>query len=147
MSDPLLQQTNDDGEITYTNGQIVMSDGLETSAYLSMFGGNERDAGGDATEHLQWWGNLTEPEETRHYRSELQNLLRSIPLIPANLRRMEDAAERDLDWMKGTGLATFVGVEASIPALNRVQIDIRIEIGDENFSFVFTAAGRAIQDS
>lgn len=146
MTDVLLQQTNDDGEVQWINGQAVMSDGLETSAYLSMFGGNEQDSGGDATKHLQWWGNLSEAEETRHYRSELQNLIRSIPAIPANLRRMEDAAERDLNWMKDTELATFVGVEASIPSLNRVQIDIEIEIGDENFSFVFTAAGRAVQD-
>ncbi len=146
MTDVLLQQTNDDGEIIYLNGQAVMSDGLETSAYLSLFGGNENDSGGDATKDREWWGNKTEPEETRHYRSELQNLIRSIPAIPANLRRMEDAADRDLAWMKETELATFVGVEASIPALNRVQIDIDIEIGDENFSFVFTAAGRAVQD-
>lgn len=145
MTDVLLRQTNDDGEITYRNGQAVMSDGLETSAYLSLFGGNENDSGGDATERLRWWGDLTEPEETRHYRSELQNLIRSIPAIPANLRRMEDAADRDLAWMKETGLATFVGVEASIPSLNRVRVEIDIEIGDETFSFVFTAAGRAVQ--
>lgn len=142
MTDVRQFQTDDGGEITYVNGQAELDDGLEAAAYLSLFGGNERDTGGDATKHLEWWGNKTEPEEVRHYRSELQSLLRSIPAIPSNLRRIEDAANRDLAWMTETGLATFVGVEATIPKVNTIKIDGRIEIGDDVFPFDFTATGR-----
>jgi len=125
MTDVLLRQTNDGGDITIEGGLLLMSDGLETSAYLSLFGGNEDDpAQTDTT--LQWWGNLLEAEPARHYRSETQILLASLPAIPANLLRIEQAASRDLQWMLDTGLAQSVTVEATIPAVNRVRIGIVI---------------------
>src|SRR5688572_30669781 len=99
MSDIRLFHDDDGGDIEYVNGQAVMSDGLETAVYLSLWGGNEQDSGGDETERLQWWGNQGELIESRKYRSETQNLLRSIPAIPVNLLRIQDAVEHDLEWM------------------------------------------------
>jgi hypothetical protein len=70
-----------------------MSGGLETSAYLSLFGGNEDDAGlSDKT--MQWWGNVG-AEQAKQYRSETQNLLKSLPLTSSNLLRVEAAAGRE----------------------------------------------------
>lgn len=137
MTDVLLRQTDDGGEITVDNGLTLMSDGLETAAYLSLFGGNDDDAGDAASERLQWWGNLDEVEASRTYRSETQNLLRSLPLVPSNLRRIEQAAARDLAWMLETAVARSVTVSASIPALNRVRIEVSIVTPKTTLQLVF----------
>ncbi len=126
MTDVLLRQTNDGGEIAIENGLALMSDGLETAAYLSLYGGNEDDAGDDASKRQQWWGNVDEVEPTRTYRSETQRLLQLLPAVPSNLRRFEQAAARDLAWMINTGVAQSVAVSASIPALNRVRLEVII---------------------
>jgi phage gp46-like protein len=102
-----------------------MSEGLETAAYLSLFGGNEQDPGETATEE-QWWGNVGETQPARIYRSETQYLLRSIPAVPSNLRRIEQAALRDLQWMVDEGVARSIGVTTHIPGLNRVVLDVVI---------------------
>lgn len=125
MTDVLLRQTDNGGDITIQSGLLLMSDGLETAAYLSMFGGNEDDAG-DTDSTVQFWGNLLEEEPERAYRSETQFLLQSLPAIPINLLRFEQAALRDLKWMQDTELAQSITVEASIPAANRVLLAVTI---------------------
>lgn len=125
MTDVLLRQTDDGGEIFAEGGRFAMSDGLETAVYLSLFGGNEQDAGGSDTTQ-QYWGNVIEPEPTRQYRSETQYLVRALPAVPANLRRIEQAAERDLQWMLDTGVAQSLAVSARIPELNRIAVDVTV---------------------
>lgn len=137
MSDALLRQTNDGGEITVESGLVLMSDGLETAAYLSLFGGNVDDAGDTAGKREQWWGNLDETEATRTYRSETQYLLKAIPTVPSNLRRFEQAAARDLAWMLTAAVAKSVTVAASIPALNRVRLDVEIVTLKTTLQLVF----------
>lgn len=126
QGDVLLYQTNDDGEITVDGGVVAMVGGLETAAYLSLFGGNEQDSGrpGDP---LTWWGNVEEQLPERRYRSETQYLLRSMPAIPANLRRLEQAAVRDLSWLVDVGAATDVSAAASMPGVNRVRLAVTVE--------------------
>lgn len=131
--DVLLYQTNDDGEISVTNGLVKMSGGLQTAAYLSLFGGNEDDDG-LADNAKAWWGNTTETEKSRKYISETQNLLESLPITSGNLLRVEDAAKRDLAWFKNEGVATSVSVSASILGLNMVELAINID--QESFKFV-----------
>jgi phage gp46-like protein len=125
MTDVLLRQTNDGGEITVEAGLFLLSEGLETAAYLSLFGGNEQDPG-DQDSREQWWGNIGELVPARTYRSETQYLLRSLPAVPSNLRRIEQAAARDLQWMLDVGVAKSVSVAARIPALNRVLVDVTV---------------------
>lgn len=126
MTDVLLRQSPDGGEITVEAGLVLMAEGLETAAYLSLFGGNEDDSGDDATDRLQWWGNLGEPEPNRTYRSETQFLIRSLPAVPRNLLRIEQAASRDLAWMVAAGVAKSVVVLASIPDVGRVDVAVTI---------------------
>lgn len=126
QGDVLLFQTTDDGEIEVEDGTVTLSGGLETAAYLSLFGGNEQDSG-RPDDPLTWWGNIDEGRQERRYRSETQHLLRAIPAIPANLRRIEQAAERDLAWMVSVNAATAVSATASMPGRNRVRLVVRIE--------------------
>lgn len=144
MTDVALRHEPDGGEIESVAGQVVVNDGLETAVYLSLFGGNEQDSGIEGDDPKQWWGNLSEPEAARRYRSETQHLLRSLPATSSNLRRVEDAAGRDLAWMVGT-IAKSAEATATIPALNTVQIDIAIVIDDRRFEFRFTESWGARQ--
>jgi phage gp46-like protein len=137
VSDLLMVHTRDGGEIEFINGQPTMCDGRETAAYLSLFGGNLRDAVLPATDRKQWWGNLGETDPARMYRSRTQNLLATIPAIPANLRRLEDAAAADLAWMKDS-FAKSVTVTASIPRLNTVTLAITIVVDDVTYEYSFT---------
>jgi phage gp46-like protein len=136
-----LLHTDDGGEITAENGIVKMADGLETCVYLALFGGAEDDAGGSATKSKQWWANLSENDPARKYRSETQYLLRALPLVPANLRRLELAAGRDLAWLVTEGLATEVEAVASMPALNKVQIEVTLKsnLGDKKYGFLFAS--------
>lgn len=127
----------DGGELTIENGQVELADGLETAVYLSLWGGNERDSGSDGDTPLMWWGSIGEPEE-RQYRSQTQSLLRALPAVPFNLRRIEDAALADLAWMTNS-LAKSVTVTARIPLLNTVQIDTAINIDGQVVSFSFAS--------
>lgn len=137
QGDVELLQTPDGGEMFVVGGVVEMSSGLETSAYLSLFGGNEKDDG-RANNPKTWWANLDEIETAAQYRSQTQNLLQSIPAIPANLRRIEDAVRADLAWFIDYNVASSVVVVASVPGLNKVKIAIAIEaFGDEtSFEFV-----------
>jgi phage gp46-like protein len=138
-SDIHLRHTADGGEIDFLAGEAVMSDGLETFCYLSLFGGNELDSGLPSDVRLQWWGNLSEVDPARTYRSETQHLLRGLPAIPRNLTRVEDAAKNDLAALLDLKLATSVSASASIPALHRIALAITVEVAPgEHYRFTFS---------
>ncbi len=119
--DVLLFQTINNGDINVTNGIVEMSGGLQTAAYISLFGGNE-DYDGSENSPLQYWANFNENESEKKYRSETQYLLTSIPITSANLLRIEQAAKRDLLW-----LSDEVIVTATIPDLNKIKLVIELE--------------------
>ncbi len=142
QGDVSLFQTDDDGEITVEGGIVTMSGGLETSAYLSLFGGNEDDDG-RADNPANWWANLDEVDPAREHHSETQNLLQAIPATTGNLRRIEDAANRDLAWFITNNVASSVTVVASIPGINRIKLTIDIEAQGEETSFEFVENWKA----
>jgi len=136
QGDVLLFQTNDDGNINVENGIVEMSGGLETTAYLSIFGGNEDDDG-LSENGLTYWGNIDEIDPAQQYRSETQYLLQSIPATTGNLRRIEDAVNRDLQWFIDKKIANSITVVVSIPGLNKIKIVINIDALGEESSFEF----------
>ena len=125
MTDVLLRHTDDGGEIDIVNGRVTLDEGLETAAYLSLFGGNVRDNGLGEDNRLQWWGNFNEIDRARHMRSETQHLIATIPAIPANLRRVEDAVRRDLTWITAD-VAQDLEVEVTMPGVRQIKIDVEI---------------------
>jgi hypothetical protein len=121
LTDVLLFQTPDGGEITVENGTTTMTDGPATAVYLAAFGGNEYDPGESDTT-LEWWGNKIETDTLKHYRSRTQYLLRNIPAIPANLPRIQAAFEQDIAPLVETEVLVDPVVSVSIPRLNTVRI-------------------------
>lgn len=137
QGDVLLQQTNDNGEISVVNGVTEMTGSFDTMVYLCLFGGNEDDDG-SADNPETWWGNLDEVDPDLRYVSETQNLLKSLPAISSNLLKIQAAAERDLAVFINKSIASSVTVAVSIPALNRVNIAVDIEANGVKTSFKFT---------
>ena len=137
--DVLLFQTTDGGEITVEGGIVEMSGGLETAAYLSLFGGNEDDDG-LADSPANWWGNLDELDPAKQYHSETQRLLQSTPATSGNLRRIEEAAKNDLAWFLEEKVASAVTVVASIPGLNKLHLAVTIDGGTLEFTENWEAA-------
>lgn len=133
MTDVLLYQTNDGGDITVTNGVAALSGGLETCVYLCLFGGNEDDDGSQDSPN-NWWGNIGEIDPIRHYRSLTQYLLRSIPFSTGNLLRIKDAVVKDLSGFLSEGVASSVDVRVTIPGLNKIRISVTIL--NETFNFI-----------
>lgn len=142
QGDILLFQTDDDGEITVEDGIVEMSGGLETAAYLSLFGGNEDDDG-LRDNIFTWWGNLDETDPAMEYRSETQNLLQSLPATTGNLRRIEEATKRDLAWFIEKKVASLVDATASMPGLNRIKLIVKIEAEGEESTFEFVENWKA----
>jgi phage gp46-like protein len=131
MTDVLLYQTPDGGEVDCVNGQVVMNDELTTAAFLSLFGSNEEDSGADGDQPKEWWGNKLATDEAEKLRGELQQLLKTLPVTSGNLRRFQDAAQRDLSWFVSAGVATAVAVRVVIPFINELRFDIAIEVNGE----------------
>ncbi len=142
QGDVSLFQTDDEGEIIVEGGIVTMSGGLETSAYLSLFGGDEDDDG-RADSPTNWWANIDEVDPSREYHSETQNLLQAIPATTGNLRRIEDAANRDLSWLITNKVASTVNAAASIPGINKIKLTIDVEARGEESSFEFVENWKA----
>ena len=136
QGDVSLFQTDDDGNIEVEGGVVKMSGGLETSVYLSLFGGNEDDDG-RVDNQANWWANIDEVDPAREYHSETQNLLKALAASSGNLRRIEDAANRDLSWFITNKVSSTVNVVASIPGINRIKLTIDIGAQGEETSFEF----------
>jgi len=149
MSDVRLYHTNDGGDVDLTPDgtyvELILDTGLETAAYLSMFGGNERDPGTvfddtdpDHGHNSQWWGNLNE-STTVAMRSETANLLRSLPATSSNLIKVEQAAARDLDWFLVEKVAREIEVIATMTSVNSLSIQVRFEIDKQEFVYAFAS--------
>lgn len=121
--DVFLFDTYDGGEITQ---DLEIRDGLETSAYLSLFGGNVEDDGSEKS-MMNWWGNLDENNQSRIYRATTAHLLSIISPTASNLRRVEDAAKRDLAWMVSDKISKKIEARASMPGRNQVHLRINID--------------------
>jgi hypothetical protein len=52
MTDVLIEQSDDGGEVTIESGLVTLTDDFRSAAYLSLFGGNEDDNGLDSS--AQW---------------------------------------------------------------------------------------------
>jgi phage gp46-like protein len=133
--DVLLFQTPDGGEILCVAGQMQLTEGLDTAAYLSCFGGNSDDSGQTSDVALEWWGNKGETDPAKKYRSQLQHLLKTLPLIPANLPRFEDAANADLAWMADSGVVDSIAARATMPGINQVKVDVAMVINGKTTLF------------
>jgi len=119
--DVRLFNTQSGGEINFMNGQPEMANGFDTAIFLCLFGGNVEDDGLSGNKKT-WWANYNIDIPHEKYISRLQNLIRGLPLITGNLRRIEEAAKADLEGFIASGVAEKILVTAAIPKLNFLEL-------------------------
>ena len=135
--DVLLYQTTDNGEMNVELGVTEMTGGFQTAIYLSLYGGNDDDSGTEADDSKQYWQNLIETIPARKLRSETQFILQSLPATSGNLKMVEAAALKDLDWLSDS--ASNIEARATIPRLNWVDIFITFEADGKREQFKYSA--------
>lgn len=127
MTDILLYDTLDGGDIKVEGNRLVRAEGLETAIYLCLFGGNLQDDGSESTSKLQWWGNYGEPVENQ-YRSRFQALLNGKPFTSALINQLTEAAISDIMTMD---VVKEVSVDISSPVYKRLDIIIKVTLKNE----------------
>jgi len=143
MTDALMIHGPDGGDIELINGQVRTSNGLYTAVYLALFGGNEADSGDDAEDRLQWWGNFTEPDESRHYRSRTQHVLQGLPATTGNLKRLREAIEADLGELVSDETLAEFSARVTMTAPKRIRIEIQVVANGEDYPFAYETAWEA----
>lgn len=126
MSDVLITIDAGGGDMEVLNGAVTMTDSLETAVGILLFGGNVADDGTKATESLQWWGNVIERDPSKRIRSRTQAIIRSLPLIPRTLSRIDDAAAADLAVLSEEGIAKSIAVGTTIVNARAVRVSVQI---------------------
>ena len=140
--DILLNKSNNNGDICVENGAITLTGGFETAIFLSLFGGNENDAGGSDRTN-QYWANINEISDDVKYISQTQFLLNTIPLTSSNLLRIEDTIRQDLNWLISLNIASNIGITTSIKGFNKLQVTINIRADGNENEFTFTENWKA----
>jgi len=136
MTDVLVEQTPNGGEIEIIGGLLTMTGGFKTAFYYALFGGNKDD---DGTENAKfnWWGNLTETDPDLHYRSKTQNIINTLIPISGNLVRLETAVKKDLDVFIQIGAVETIEASTSLVGVRRVEIKINVVADGDNIEIKF----------
>lgn len=144
MTDALLFYTADGGDVELNNGQIRLSHGLYTAWLLAIAGGNDEDSGDDAEDRRQWWGNFTESDPQRHYRSRTQNVLRGMPATTGNLKALREAVRADTQTLVDDGTITEFSVRVQMVAQKRVKITAQLVANGEQYGFEYEDAWESV---
>jgi hypothetical protein len=126
MTDILIYESGNGGELSLKNGDIESTDGLSNMPYLAHFGGNteasttENEETGE--DRKDWWGNQF-LEEQHQMNSTLEKSLDEIALTSSGRAKIERDAKKDLEFM-----AEFADIncEVSIPGLNKIVVSDKI---------------------
>jgi len=104
------------GEMNIKDGQATMDQGLETMVFISLFSGAKGE----------FWGDNLNVDSAFHLGGEFEKLSETITSTPENVLSMIEAIKNDLKWMKTSGIAINIIVNAQI--INSKQVDFSIEI-------------------
>lgn len=116
---------------------LELDGGLETTIYLSHYGGNvEASTTGNEQPGVlrkDWYGNdFVSEDPDRRANSELERALFQLPISSGNLLKYEDAAKADLKWLVDNRIAASVESEAAITAPESVKITDTVEQPEED---------------
>lgn len=115
QGDVLLFQSLDGGEIKLENNQIVLTEGLETAVYLSLFSPKD------------WFLNDIAETNNEKLSSETNQIIDTLPNVSKNYTLLEQAIENDLKWITADNLAESISASVSSNQINRVNIVINVD--------------------
>lgn len=125
--DVLLIETPDGGDIVLESGLVKPCKDFSTAVYLSLFGGNEDDAG-TVKNRCTWWANtLKETPESEKMISRFQAVIAGLPLSVKNIRKAETAAVLDLEWLKNEGVADEIIADGKTKGKNTFILKVEVK--------------------
>jgi phage gp46-like protein len=151
-----LKDNNTTGDFFIDNGKIRTDLTLHTIVYISIFGGNTQadtpnQRRPEGVENLDWWGNSFEVQTPENrFNSKFERALYEVALMSGNLKKYEQAAIQDCQWLVTKKIATVVNATASIVGAQRLRIDIDITKPDkveERYSYIWDATLQYLQEA
>ena len=145
----LLIPTNDGGNYDISNNDIALDDSLYSEIFISLFGGNieastQREI--DTNENsADWWGNVYSINApVNQFNSDFERALINLPMASGNLRKFEQFAQSDLQWMIDKKIAKSIVATATIIAIGQLKIAFEID-GDNRFAIIWDATKKVIE--
>lgn len=144
MDDLSIYETGSGGDLEIKGNDIASSSGIFSMVYMAFFGGNPQanTTGNELDSELRgdWWGNalLFQDEPEIQFNSNLERALNETPLTSSGRIIIEQAAKKDLEFMK-----EFANISVSVSVISddRVSIDVKIQepenIQEKNFQFIW----------
>lgn len=130
MNDIVIYETGSGGDLQLLGNDIASTSGLFNMVYMAWFGGNVEASttGNELESELRddWFGNalLFENEKQVQFNSTLEKTLNETALDSAGRITIEQAAQKDLQFMKEIA---DVSVSVSILSDDRVSITARLK--------------------
>lgn len=139
IQDILIYESGDGGELSLKNGDIETVQSITNDVYLALFGGNIEQSTDNTilpgTIREDWWGNDLMPDN--YFNSEFEKTLSMVALNSAGIKTLEDAALKDVDFLKRFGT---VSVSVSILDIDKMSIEVNLQEKDgtdRTIKFVF----------
>lgn len=109
MTDILIYESGNGGEISIKNGDIETTDSLVNQFYLAHFGGNiEAITTGEEVEGEErndWWGNFF-LDKKNQMNSLLEKTLNEVPLNSSGRTILERNSIKDIEFLNSLGTIT-----------------------------------------
>lgn len=121
----LLLRTSEKGDvdIKISNGQPVMTDGIENAAFLSIF-------------CKEWWGNSVTDDDNEKFDSKFESVL-SKNLSNYTRLEAEDLAISALRWMESSGMVKKITISSKILSIKNLEISILFDQPDSSSNTKF----------
>lgn len=147
-----LVETGNGGDLVKNGKGLSVISGLQNMIYLALFGGNVEGTTPKkrlaSEQDLSWFGNsllMPNSPETQ-FNSLTERKLNEVPLTSAGRIEIERTVKKDLEFMKAFA---EVSVAVSIPATDKVNIDVRVKqpgnLQQQTFTFIWDRSKNELQ--
>lgn len=140
-------ETGNGGDLVKGTKDLEVISGLGNMVYLALFGGNVKASTPlkrlPSEQGFDWWGNvLMFPNEPNlQFNSLTERTLNNVALTSSGRVRIEQAALKDLEFMKPFAEVT---ASVSIPETDKVMIEVQLRepdnLQEQEFTFIWDAS-------
>ncbi len=122
-----LFETGSGGDFAIVNNDLLMGESLYQQIYLALFGGNieasTKPSYLASEERFDYWGNslIWKDAKAKQFNSETERTLGNVALNSSGRLSILQAANNDLDYLKG--VVDFT-VEVGIESVSRISITV-----------------------
>lgn len=149
--DLLLYESGSGGELKLLNDDLVLSETLYQTIYISLFGGNVKAStlGNEiaSQERFDYWGNslVFKDRKNKQLNSETERVLSEVTINSSGRLKIKSAVEQDLFYLKN--IVNFT-VNVLILNINKISIEIALTSienqSNKTFQFIWDNAKQEV---